>query len=152
MTDVTRWKSLVESALRKYAKHYPRSEREDVSQELYLKLIKNEPKLLRIQDKSLQRRTVCVLLRHRIFDYYRQLRPDAMEAASLDEASELAGYEGELNFEHLVEGITPTESLVLEILFKNGETQEGAAELLGRNRSWVKKVTKLALDKLRRHV
>jgi DNA-directed RNA polymerase specialized sigma24 family protein len=150
MTDITRWEPQVKTALRKYAKHYPRNEREDISQELYLHLLKKEPELLRIEDETWRRKTVCVLLRNRIFDINRR-RNKKPVPESLEGLEELS-YDGNLNLSELIEGITPTEALVLEVLYKNDETQEGAAEFFGRNRSWIKQNVKLALDKLRRHM
>lgn len=151
MTDITRWEPQVKSALRKYAKHYPRNERDDVSQELYLHLIRKEAELLRIDDETWRRKTVCVLLRNRILDYNRRMnkRP---ATESLEVAEELTGYAGDLNFSELIEGITPTEAAVLEVLYKDDETQEGAAELFGCNRNQIKQNLKLALDKLRRNL
>lgn len=151
MTDITRWEPQVKFALRKYARHYPRNEQDDVSQELYLHLLRNETGLLRIEDAIWQRKTVCVLLRNKILDYSRRVhRHDP--PAPLEEAAELAAPGGDTNFHELLEGITHTEALVMEVLFKNGYTQKEAAKLLGRGRGWIFQAKKSALDKIRRNM
>ena len=148
---ILKWSAAVDTAIQKYARNYPRADREDIRQECFLHLLEAEvviEGIAALAGELAQKKYVAVMLRNRIKSYGREPELHVNRVSLLEAESELTTELGN-TFEEMIDGLSPAEKSVLGLLYRDGADQEMAASILDKDRTWVRRTRDRALEKLR---
>ena len=129
------------------------AESEDVVQEVFVKLCRNDFRLLRGYDPAKAKLTtyLTVIASSTAIDHLRRLKAPAETLDAVPE-SELSVPPQEPDFFTIPEGLlSPRQALVIELLYRRDLLPAEAAEIIGVDPQTVRSMHHKALTKLRKH-
>lgn len=157
MSDILRWEPVISKAIAKYARGSSREDKQDMTQECYLKILEVQGSLESVADQE-QERFIYVICRNRLLDIAREsgrkIKEESLNDPGVRASSvfRVEADESNVTSERLEEAVQqlpqPQQYLITSSFFLK-KTEKEIAQSLGKSTATVKRVKKAALVELR---
>lgn len=158
MEDILQWKPVIAKAVMKYAKGSSKEDREDLTQECYLRIFENITAIDEIPEED-QHKFVFHLCRNRILNVARDEKSEN-DVQSLTEAGVICQVDStpkedtfgvsRQELDQVIEKLSNTQQYVIRQLFFLNKTEKEIASALGKNQQAVSRIKTSAIVELRK--